>query len=330
MKKLIYLLLMMILVVPTLVNAGSITISKYQVNLNPGDTTYVQIIAKEATGHIQASSTNANVASVTTDTNFWIDSETLNIGIKANSVGMCSIKISVDGGDYDEVPIITTYSIVVYVNESTTTTTTTKVVTTTPNRATTTNKPTTTKKNNNSNTTTKVNTTTTTTSIINETPNEIVEEVTEPITEIIEKETGKIEEGPVLNNIHIVGYNIDFKNNKTNYKITIPNELKELYILTEKNDNISSNEGLINIEDKDFILIEAKDINTKKSKIYKIEFIRKEYSKTNIAIILTILIIIIFILLILNIILFIRKKYNKKEKIIEEKEELIYRNDYFE
>lgn len=318
MKNKFKILILFIIFIPCIAYAsGSISLSKYNVTLNPGNQTQIKISASNATGVFKISSSNSNVASVDISQD-WIDNETKIFNIKANSVGTATIIVSINGSDYDENEIITTYKIVVYVNNPTTTTTTTTTVVETTNKQTQSKTKTTTKK---------------TTEIVKR--EEIPEPVTEPVTE--EVTTTQIVKDLTLKNIKIVGYDLKFKENQTNYKLIIPEDLKEIYIITEKDENVAFNDGIYNIEGKKEILLKVEDKNTLQTKEYKIEFIRKKYSeikKRNNSLIYTLLIILAFIIIIVLTIIISKKMINnsKQKTIIPEQneDELKFRNDYFE
>ena len=144
---------------------------------------------------------------------------------------------------------------------------------------------------------------------------------------------------PSLKSLKIVGYNLDFKENQTNYSLTIPNNLKELYIITEKDSNISVNEGIINVEDKDFVELKVLNNETNKTRVYKINLVKKEYKekKNTKSVIYLILIIVVFVSFVTCIIFILKKMLKKKTTEIinttnnvSNVDELEYRNDYFE
>lgn len=322
-------LLLLIMFIPSYVFAGSITVNKYNVSMYPGGSVNFNITASSAAGEVTITSANSNIATVS-ETHFWMDNESKAITIKGNSVGTTTISVSINASDYDEKEIITTYKIVVYVNEKTTTTTTTTTTTKSASNNTIVRNTEATKKVN--------NTTKTTTKVISvDIP---VEQPVEETTTTTTTEEVKEEIIPSLKSLKIVGYNLDFKENQTNYSLTIPNDLKELYIITEKDSNISVNEGIINVEDKDFIELKVLNNETNKTRIYKINLIKKEYKekKTTKSIIYLILIIIAFIEVVISIIIALRKMLKKKtttDKItttnnVSNEDELEYRNDYFE
>lgn len=322
MKKYLNFLIFILLLFPISVLAsGSIKVNKYNVTLTPGSSESIKITASNATGVYRISSSNPSVASVDVNQD-WVDNETKTFNIKGLSVGTTTISVSIDGSDYDEVEIITTYKIVVYVNNPTTTTTKTVEEKQTTTKSST--KITTASKNQTTLKTTAKTTTTTTTNIIEETT-----QIVEPTTELSSLST------PMLKNLKIVGYDIDFKSNQTNYKITIPSSLRELYLITEKDESITCNDGLIDITDKDYIVLTSIDNSSNEKKEYKIDLIRKDYKeqhKNYKNLVYTILIFVAFTLVVIAIIFTLRKMINnKKIKYQEPKEdELTFKNDYFE
>ena len=267
MKKYLNFLIFILLLFPISVLAsGSIKVNKYNVTLTPGSSESIKITASNATGVYRISSSNPSVASVDVNQD-WVDNETKTFNIKGLSVGTTTISVSIDGSDYDEVEIITTYK------ETT--------------------------------------------------------QIVEPTTELSSLST------PMLKNLKIVGYDIDFKSNQTNYKITIPSSLRELYLITEKDESITCNDGLIDITDKDYIVLTSIDNSSNEKKEYKIDLIRKDYKeqhKNYKNLVYTILIFVAFTLVVIAIIFTLRKMINnKKIKYQEPKEdELTFKNDYFE
>ena len=322
-------LLLLIIFIPSYVFAGSITVNKYNVSMYSGGSVNFNITASSAAGEVTITSSNTNIASVS-ETHFWMDNESKTITIKGNSVGTTTISVSINASDYDEKEIITTYKIVVYVNEKTTTTTTTTK--SASNNTTVRNTETTKKTNNTTKTTTKV--------ISVDIPVEQPVEETTTSTEVTTTDEVKEEIIPSLKSLKIVGYNLDFKENQTSYSITIPNDLKELYIITEKDSNISVNEGIINVEDKDFIELKVLNNETNKTCIYKINLIKKEYKekKNTKTIIYLVLIIVAFVEVVISIIIAFKKTLKKKttsETItttnnVSNEDKLECKKDYFE
>ena len=329
MRKFYKYLLLLIIFIPSYVFAGSITVNKYNVSMYPGGSVNFNITASSAAGEVTITSANTNIATVS-ETHFWMDNESKAITIKGNSVGTTTISVSINASDYDEKEIITTYKIVVYVNEKTTTTTTTATTTKGASNNTTVRNTEATKKVNN---TTKKTTKVISVDIPVEQP--VGETTTTTTTEEVKEEII-----PSLKSLKIVGYNLDFKENQTSYSITIPNDLKELYIITEKDSNISVNEGIINVEDKDFIELKVLNNETNKTRVYKINLVKKEYKekKNTKSVIYLILIIVVFVSFVTCIIFILKQMLKKKtttETItitnnVSNVDELEYRNDYFE
>jgi len=322
-----YILLLMLLI-PSYVFAGNITINKYNVSMYPGGSVNFNIAASSAAGEVTITSANTNIATVS-ETHFWMDNDSKSITIKGNSVGTTTISVSINASDYDEKEIITTYKIVVYVNEKTTTTTTTTTTTKSVSNNTTVRNTEATKRTN--------NTTKTTTKVISvDIP---IEQSVEETTTTTTTEVVKEEIIPSLKSLKIVGYNLDFKENQTNYSLTIPNDLKELYIITEKDSNISVNEGIINVEDKDFVELKVLNNETNKTRVYKINLVKKEYKeKKNCKSVIYLILIIVLFVSFVTCIIFILKKMLKKKTTeiinttnnVSNVDELEYRNDYFE
>ena len=328
MKKIYKYLLLLLIFIPSYVLAGSITLDKYNVSMQVGSSSNFKINASSAAGEITIKSSDSSIATVS-ETHFWMDNESKVITIKGNSVGTTTISVSINASDYDENEINTTYKVVVYVKEKATAPTTTTTTKNAGNNTTVRNTETTKRANNTTKTTTKI--------VSVDIP---VEQQVEETTTTLTTEEIKEENLPLLKSLKIVGYNLDFKENQTSYSITIPYDLKELYVITEKDSNISVNEGIINVEGKDFIELKVLNNETNKTRIYKINLVKKEYkeSKNTKNIIYLILIIVVFVSFV-TCIIFILKKMLKKETSIETTDitnnvsnvdELEYRNDYFE
>lgn len=236
----------------------------------------------------------------------------------------------------------------VTVSAPTTTTTTTQAPTTTTTRAVVTTKayvpqPTTTVKQTTAkqtttakSTTVKVNDATTTVA-----PTEAVTEVvTDPTTEVVEspkvEETtttkkNEISDDVKLSSLKIVGYDIDFKPNQTNYSITVARNIDEVYVIakpvvdTSKIDNVE----IVNIKDKNNFVIKVTNEKGNSTLEYVITVNREEEVKDSISFddLLLILIIVVFACIIEYILInFISKKkdYKKLEKITNVNVETVY------
>ena len=77
-----------------------------------------------------------------------------------------------------------------------------------------------------------------------------------------------------ISKFDIIGYNIDFNNDKLEYEINVDKDVTKLYIIVEGNSITTSGDKIVDIKDKDEIIVKI----TKKtlSKEYKIKINRKK------------------------------------------------------
>lgn len=104
-------------------------------------------------------------------------------------------------------------------------------------------------------------TTTTTTSTTTPT-------TTEPITENM----ADVKDNYKLSSLKIVGFDIEFDKNQTGYEIEVPESIEEVYIIAEAVDLTKkiANTGIVNIKDKDEIIVRVYDEETNTGVSYKI------------------------------------------------------------
>lgn len=102
-KYLIIALLVMLYFIPTYISAsGNISVSTTKINIVQGKTSSFKISANNAAGRVDITSSNSNIASVSTSSLF-LDMNSENITIIGKSVGTTTIKIYVtDGTTYDD------------------------------------------------------------------------------------------------------------------------------------------------------------------------------------------------------------------------------------
>ena len=133
MKKVISVLIAVLLIASilpmTAFAAGSITVSTGKIELKPGASGTFNIVANNAAGRVDISSSDTSVASVSTSSVF-VDSgsgtATYPVSVKANKVGTTVITVTCTDQTmtFDKEPLAGSYSITVVVAEPATTTTT--------------------------------------------------------------------------------------------------------------------------------------------------------------------------------------------------------------
>ena len=140
MKKLISVLIAVLLIASilpmTAFAAGSITVSTGKIELKPGASGTFNIVANNAAGRVDISSSDTSVASVSTSSVF-VDSgmgTTYPVSVKANKVGTTVITVTCTDQTmtFDKEPLAGSYSITVVVAEPATTTTTKPTTTKAP------------------------------------------------------------------------------------------------------------------------------------------------------------------------------------------------------
>lgn len=242
------------------------------------------------------------------------------------------------------------------INGTTTKSTTTTTKSTAPPRTTTTRsntiKPTTVKtttrkpttnsttrktvQNSTSNITKNTNTQTITSNVSSNTTLRI--DLTDPTETTTEKEEESIKTVEVvpdnvkLNDLKIVGYDIKFIPNRLNYTIEVDKDVKELYIIADKNSDsiVVDNDGVVGIDGEKEVVIRVSSTVSSDEIEYTIKIKTKTYEGISFTVFLASLGIIILLLIILRIVQEIRKikknqsKDRKKKTILESK-----KNDSF-
>ena len=95
---------------------GEIKVSTTSISITEGDSSSFNVIANNAAGRVDISSSNPSVASVKSN-NVWVDNSSSSIVVSANSVGTSIITITLyDASTYDEEELVDTYTINVLVN----------------------------------------------------------------------------------------------------------------------------------------------------------------------------------------------------------------------
>ena len=82
-----------------------------------------------------------------------------------------------------------------------------------------------------------------------------------------------------INNIKIVGYNLEFDKNKNEYTINVDKDTNELYVIVEGDNLDVEGNGLIDIKDKDSFDIKVKQGGSELT--YKIKLNKTEGKKSN-------------------------------------------------
>lgn len=94
---------------------GSFDVNKSSVTLEVGGSTTFKVTANNATGKVTFSSNNTGICSID-KSSVWLDKDSTTVTIKAVSAGDCNITININGGSYDETPIVTTKKVNVKIN----------------------------------------------------------------------------------------------------------------------------------------------------------------------------------------------------------------------
>lgn len=213
-----------------------------------------------------------------------------------------------------------------YVNITPTTTTTKKPTTTTTRPIIDNGTVPTTKKTTTTTTTTKKSTTTSKTTTSNEnvetktttTTTKTMGTTLLKTTEATTTSTIFVPEDMKLNQLKIVGYDLPFKPNCTNYKITIDPNVTELYIIADPKEETSTVEstGIIDIKDKNEIKIKVQNEMSGNELTYTIELDRKQARLSIFSI--DIIDIILFITLIITIIVIVIATHSNKKMLSRE------------
>lgn len=254
------LFMILALICPMVVNAaGGISVSTKNISMEPNSTKTFTISATNAAGRVEITSSDSNVATVSSTSEF-LDNNSVSITVSSKSVGTTTIKVTAtDVATYDMEEVRTSYNITISVVTPETTSKTPTTTSRPPQKKSTTKKTTTTKKGEKTTTTT---TSTTTTSI--EEPTTNVEEST---TTKVSNHNGTIK----LDEFRVVGYDLNKEDGK--YILNIDEDVDDIYILaSSKDESVKvSGTGIIDIKNKNRVVIDAEKDGINSKYIIKIE-----------------------------------------------------------
>lgn len=254
------LFMILALICPMVVNAaGGISVSTKNISMEPNSTKTFTISATNAAGRVEITSSDSNVATVSSTSEF-LDNNSVSITVSSKSAGTATIKVTAtDVATYDMEEVRTSYNITISVVTPETTSKTPTTTSRPPQKKPATKKTTTTKKGEKTTTTT---TSTTTTSI--EEPTTNVEEST---TTKVSNHNGTIK----LDEFRVVGYDLNKEDGK--YILNIDEDVDEIYILaSSKDESVKvSGAGIIDIKNKNRVVIDAEKDGINSKYIIKIE-----------------------------------------------------------
>lgn len=254
------LFMILALICPMVVNAsGGISVSTKNISMEPNSTKTFTISATNAAGRVEITSSDSNVATVSSTSEF-LDNNSVSITVSSKSAGTATIKVTAtDVATYDMEEVRTSYNITISVVTPETTSKTPTTTSRPPQKKPATKKTTTTKKGEKTTTTT---TSTTTTSI--EEPTTNVEEST---TTKVSNHNGTIK----LDEFRVVGYDLNKEDGK--YILNIDEDVDEIYILaSSKDESVKvSGTGIIDIKNKNRVVIDAEKDGINSKYIIKIE-----------------------------------------------------------
>lgn len=258
--KKLSLFMILALICPMVVNAaGGISVSTKNISMEPNSTKTFTISATNAAGRVEITSSDSNVATVSSTSEF-LDNNSVSITVSSKSAGTATIKVTAtDVATYDMEEVRTSYNITISVVTPETTSKTPTTTSRPPQKKPATKKTTTTKKGEKTTTTT---TSTTTTSI--EEPTTNVEEST---TTKVSNHNGTIK----LDEFRVVGYDLNKEDGK--YILNIDEDVDEIYILaSSKDESVKvSGTGIIDIKNKNRVVIDAEKDGINSKYIIKIE-----------------------------------------------------------
>lgn len=258
--KKLSLFMILALICPMVVNAaGGISVSTKNISMEPNSTKTFTISATNAAGRVEITSSDSNVATVSSTSEF-LDNNSVSITVSSKSAGTTTIKVTAtDVATYDMEEVRTSYNITISVVAPETTSKTPTTTSRPPQKKPATKKTTTTKKGEKTTTTT---TSTTTTSI--EEPTTNVEEST---TTKVSNHNGTIK----LDEFRVVGYDLNKEDGK--YILNIDEDVDEIYILaSSKDESVKvSGTGIIDIKNKNRVVIDAEKDGINSKYIIKIE-----------------------------------------------------------
>lgn len=254
------LFMILALICPMVVNAsGGISVSTKNISMEPNSTKTFTISATNAAGRVEITSSDSNVATVSSTSEF-LDNNSVSITVSSKSAGTATIKVTAtDVATYDMEEVRTSYNITISVVAPETPSKTPTTTSRPPQKKPATKKTTTTKKGEKTTTTT---TSTTTTSI--EEPTTNVEEST---TTKVSNHNGTIK----LDEFRVVGYDLNKEDGK--YILNIDEDVDEIYILaSSKDESVKvSGTGIIDIKNKNRVVIDAEKDGINSKYIIKIE-----------------------------------------------------------
>ena len=258
--KKLSLFMILALICPMVVNAaGGISVSTKNISMEPNSTKTFTISATNAAGRVEITSSDSNVATVSSTSEF-LDNNSVSITVSSKNAGTATIKVTAtDVATYDMEEVRTSYNITISVVTPETTSKTPTTTSRPPQKKPATKKTTTTKKGEKTTTTT---TSTTTTSI--EEPTTNVEEST---TTKVSNHNGTIK----LDEFRVVGYDLNKEDGK--YILNIDEDVDEIYILaSSKDESVKvSGTGIIDIKNKNRVVIDAEKDGINSKYIIKIE-----------------------------------------------------------
>ncbi len=265
-KKLSLLLILVLFPIAVRANGG-ISVSTRNINLAPNESKTFTVSVTNAAGRVDISTSNESVASISSTKEFFdtsLNASSATITVTGKSVGTATIKVaSNDVETFDGEAINTSYTInVSVVAPETPPKTPTPAPTPTPTpsqKKSTTKKTTTTTKKGE-----KTTTTSSTTTMAIEEPTTNVEEST---TTKVSNHNGTIK----LDEFRVVGYDLNKEDGK--YILNIDEDVDEIYILaSSKDESVKvSGTGIIDIKNKNRVVIDAEKDGINSKYIIKIE-----------------------------------------------------------
>lgn len=249
----------------TVFAAGSINPSTTSISIEKGKTATFTINASNAAGNVLIQSGDSNIASVNTSSYFFdtsLGSSSVSVTVTANNVGNTTISIILDDvGTFDNEELTGTKIVNITVTEPPKPNPepvqpSQPVQNNNYNNASTSKASSETKKEE-----TKKEETTT------------IENKEEPKEEKVEEPKLKIDE------FYIVGYNINFKQDKLDYTIDVDNNLKAIYIVVNGENLEVTGDKEVNIVDKNRVVVRLKSGNTIEEYTIKLNRIQKEEKK---------------------------------------------------
>lgn len=254
------LFMILALICPMVVNAaGGISVSTKNISMEPNSTKTFTISATNAAGRVEITSSDSNVATVSSTSEF-LDNNSVSITVSSKSAGTATIKVTAtDVATYDMEEVRTSYNITISVVAPETPSKTPTTTSRPPQKKPATKKTTTTKKGEKTTTTT---TSTTTTSI-----EELTTNVEESTTTKVSNHNGTIK----LDEFRVVGYDLNKEDGK--YILNIDEDVDEIYILaSSKDESVKvSGTGIIDIKNKNRVVIDAEKDGINSKYIIKIE-----------------------------------------------------------